>query len=93
MSQQTDALAIANQVRFGIAAVRAEVRCGVITVAEALGDPRAERMQIGRLLCCQRSWGPTKSHRLLGRLSIWPTRHLRDLTARQKAAIVEALMR
>jgi hypothetical protein len=91
MSQQMEALEIANRVRFGGIHVRQEVTAGLITVAEALEDPRAGSMPIGRLLCAQRAWGPTKAHRLLNGLSIWPTRKVRELTERQKRLIAEAL--
>jgi hypothetical protein len=91
MSQQLEALQIANRVRFDGMHVRQEVTAGVITVEQAFNDPRAERMQVGRLLCAQRGWGPSRVHRLLNTLMVWPTRRVGDLTERQRARILEAL--
>jgi hypothetical protein len=93
MSQQHEALALANQVRIDGAHIRHELTAGLVTLEAGLHDTRAQFMPVGRLICTQRGWGPSKTHHLLGRLNIWPTRRVRDLTARQKAAIVEALAR
>lgn len=93
MSQQHDALKIANRVRTGGIVVRQEIAAGVLSIAEALDDPRAGHMTVGRVLGSRRYWGPSKAHALLRPLAIWPTRRVRDLTARQKGLIVEALER
>jgi len=93
MSQQLEALEIANRVRFDGMHVRQELMAGLITVEQAFDDPRAERMQVGRLLCAQRGWGPSRVHRLLNTLMVWPTRRVGDLTERQRLLIVETLER
>lgn len=94
-SQPHEALQIANRVRMDGAAVRHEITAGVLSIADALEDPRAAFMPIGRVLCAQVQWGPTRAHRLLTRMNppIWPNRRVRELTVRQRRAIVEALER
>lgn len=91
--QQSEALQLANQIRIAGSLVRAEIAAGLLTVEDALADPRAQVMPIGRLLCALPHWGPKKSSYLLNGAFIWPTRRVRDLTDRQKAVIVEALTR
>lgn len=86
-AQALRALEIANTSRLGAAEVRREIAAGVLTVDRALEDPRAQCMPIGRLLCARRGWGPTKVNRLLNLHRIWPTRQVRDLTARQRRLI------
>lgn len=93
MSQRHDALKIANRVRSAGAAVRQEVAVGLLSVAEALDDPRSEHLTIQRLLCSQRYYGPSRCGALLRPLHIWPTRRVRDLTRRQRQMIVQALER
>jgi hypothetical protein len=91
MTQQLQALAIANRVRSDGVAVQREIAAGTLTVVDALEDPRASGLHVGRLLCAQRGYGPGKAHRLLGSLGIWPTRRVRDLTERQRKLIAETL--
>jgi hypothetical protein len=85
-----EALALANTIRIQGVVVRQELRCGVITLAQALADERAGHLPVNRLLCSQRQWGPVKANLVLRPLMIWPTRKVRDLTDRQQALIVEA---
>jgi hypothetical protein len=89
--QRLSALEIANVVRTNGAAVLREIRVGVLTVGEAFDDPRAQGLAVGRVLTAQKRWGPTKANKLLNRHSIWPTRRVRDLTARQRRVLREAL--
>lgn len=92
MSEQSmQALRKADEVRLPGVQVRREITCGVLTVAEALEDPRAGVVQIQRLLTSQPRVGLKRAHALLRPLHIWPTRRVRDLTAHQKAALVVAL--
>jgi predicted DNA binding protein len=95
MSQQHEALQIANRVRMDGVIVRQEIAAGILSIAEALDDPRAGHMTIGRVLCSQRRYGPSRAHRMLTRMNppIWPTRRVRDLTERQRKLIVQALER
>lgn len=97
MSQPMVALAEANRRRFGHAGVKAEVKAGTLTVADALDDPRAQTMPLMQLLCAQVRWGVHRSGRLMRACGIAPLgrgRHDRrvdrlvgDLTERQRAEI------
>jgi hypothetical protein len=89
--QRMFALEIANAVRTNGAAVLREIRAGVLTVGEAFEDPRAQGLAVGRVLTAQKRWGPTKANKLLNSHRIWPTRRVRDLTARQRRVLREAL--
>lgn len=91
--QRVQALTIANAARLAGVKVKADLHAGVITLAEALEDPRAQHAQIGQLLSAQRAWGETKTNALLGSLYVFPTRRVRDLTARQKAEVVRRTTR
>lgn len=95
MSQCLEALQIANRAKTWGGAVRQEIATGVLSVAEALDDPRAGHMRIGRVLTALHQYGPTRANRVLADMDfpISPTRRVRQLTARQKALIVEALER
>jgi hypothetical protein len=90
-AQSLDALEVANTVRVQAKHLRQEVTTRQTSFADALNDPRAGSMPIGRLLCDVPHWGPSKSHALLNRHHIWPTRRVRDLTDRQKRLLVEAV--
>jgi hypothetical protein len=92
-AQAMQALLIANTNRLAAAQVRREIAAGVLTVGQALEDPRSGCMPISRLLTAQRAWGPKKASRLLNSHGIWPTRRVRDLTARQRLVLREALER
>lgn len=92
-TQALQALRVAQAVRMGLARVRQEVAAGVLTIPEALEDPRAQSMPIGRLLVTQRGWGPRKVNRLLGQERMWWSRPVRDLTDRQRRVICEAIER
>jgi hypothetical protein len=88
--QRQAALERANRARIDGAAVRRELAAGDLTVAQALEDPRAQRLQIGRLLTAQRGWGPTKANRLLNQHRIFPTRRVGALTPRQRDVLAAA---
>lgn len=88
-AQSLEALQRANANRMAAGEVRREVGCGLLPIYAALVDPRAGCMDIRRLLCAQRSWGPLKADTLLAGLGIHPTRKVRDLTDRQRNAIIE----
>jgi hypothetical protein len=91
--QRLSALDLANRVRLGGSEVRREVAAGVLSVSDALDDPRAQGMPIGRLLLAQPRWGQQKAGRLLKQLTIWPQRPVRDLTDRQRRLIRLAVSR
>jgi hypothetical protein len=92
-AQAFQALEVANRVRTDGAQALREIKAGALTVGEALDDPRAQGIQVGRLLTAQRAWGPTKANKLLNRHGIWPTRRVRDLTKRQRRVLREATER
>lgn len=87
--QRLHALELANVARSNGKTVGQEVRAGLLTIEEALTDPRAQSMPIGRLLAAQRGWGTTKVNQLLGRQRMWWSRPVRDLTDRQRRVISE----
>jgi hypothetical protein len=89
-TQAVEALRLANNVRCRGAVLRQEIADGVLTVAEALDDPRAQAMPIGRLVLAQPLWGPQKASGLFRRLEMWPQRRVRDLTDRQRTLIKAA---
>ena len=92
--QYMTALAKANETKQRHIAVRSELSAGMLSLADALEDPRcAGRFPVGRLLRAQRRWGPLKTTRFLSRLSIFEGRRVDALTERQKRLIVEALNR
>ena len=94
MSEQSlQALQLANKTRIQASVLRAELAANVITLADALVDPRAQCMPVSRLLTAQPRWGPKKANHLLNRNFIWPTRKVRDLTANQRILIAEQATR
>jgi len=90
-SQPLAALAEANRVRGDGAAVKREVRQGLVTLAGALEDPRAGVLTIADLLAAQRGWGATRADALLVRVGMGVRRRMRvrDLTARQRRVIAQ----
>jgi hypothetical protein len=90
MSQHLEALQRANEVRFGMAAVKAEISAGQLTIPEALEDERAQRMILRVMLSAQVRWGATRTGRLLRSLGISEYRKVGELTRRQHDAVVRA---
>lgn len=88
-AQRLDALQHANAARSANKEIRQEIRAGTLTIDQALEDPRAQSMPIGRLLAAQRGWGTTKVNRLLEPQRMWWSRPVRDLTDRQRRVISE----
>lgn len=99
--QHLKALRRANRVRLGLAAVKAEVAAGDLTVAEALEDPRAVSLQLDELLMCQRRWGRARARRAILAASsagglivpLSENRRVGDLTPRQRERIAEVAPR
>lgn len=91
--QRLVALQLANSVRMDAAQVRKELQVGLLTVSEAFTDPRAGVMTVSAVLSAPRYRGPKRANLLCARLNLMPTRRVRDLTDRQKRAILEALAR
>lgn len=89
VAQRMRALSRANAVRIGAAQLRRELGAGTISLADALEDERAQPVEIFALLYAQRRWGPRRVRSLLNRVMIGEHRRVRDLTARQRAVLVE----
>ena len=88
-AQHMVALAKANTVRLEAAEVRRELAVGAITLGDALHDERAAVMTVERLLAAQRRWSPLRAQRLLGPMHISTARRVRDLTDRQRGALLQ----
>ncbi len=101
-AQPFEALERANRVRLEMSAIRREIRDGTVTAAAALYDPRAEPLQLGRLLGAQPHWGPHRVRDTLRDLhdATWGDHvvdlniamRVRDLTERQRAELATWLM-
>lgn len=95
-AQYMDALAQANRVRFGRAAIRGKIRRGEITFSQALKEPFCATATIESMLVSQPLWGSRRAAKFLTRMAyqgvlISASREVRDLTERQVKALVAAL--
>lgn len=98
--QHMAALRKANRIRIAQAAVKREVASGTLSLADALVDPRARTMTIGRVLGAQRRYGPATVQRalLLASILVWgplarpmmETRTVKSLDPRARRALVQA---
>ena len=89
--QRLSALARANDVRLAISEIRGELRRGELDVADALRDPRAQRMIVYDVLRARRRYGPRIARKILDQLQISERRRVGELTDRQRAAIAQRL--
>ena len=89
--QRDRALQRANEARIDGAAVKRELRVGVLELARALADPRAGSVKVRDLVLCVPGIGAVKARLLLRELGIRETKRARELTARQRRAISEAV--
>jgi len=90
--QHMVALAKANAVYRGHAALKREVRAGTLSVAEAMEDERARgRLTIAALLDAQTRWASTRVRRFLIPLRISENVRVDTLTERQRGLIARAL--
>lgn len=95
MSQHMDALAVANQRRYAIAALRARLgerhSLGVsaVRLARLMEDPprAVENVQVWQLLSWGWRFGPHQASRVLRRAGVNPSRRMRQLTDRQRDVI------
>lgn len=87
MSQQLDALAIANQVRVAGSQLKREVTAG-LPLDVALTDPRALSLRIDSVLRSVPMYGKAKVARLLRDVRVLPSCRVRDLTVRQRTELV-----
>lgn len=88
MSQHMEALARADQVRLGRAAIKREIHAGNVAIADALDVGCCQSMRLVDLLMAQRGWGIRKAEGLLSALQIGQARTVRDLTDRQRVLFV-----
>lgn len=93
-AQRDRAISKANEVRAGIADVKRRLAAGELTLRDALADPRAGAAPVRALLLAQPRWGEQRCTRLalaLARRHVLTTldRRVRDLTARQRTALVD----
>ncbi len=96
--QHLRALELANAAKQDHAAVKREIASGGLSVADALTDPRAGSLTVLAVLVAQPGWGPSRARRALaatggrdGAWSIAEDRRVRDLTDRQRWAVVAAV--
>lgn len=99
--QQERALQRAQTIQRQANAVLREIRAGTLPVTDALWDPRARPIMLGRLLRARQGWG---EHRLRvtlralraatggqGVIDLHPGTRVRELTDRQRAALAAQL--
>ncbi|MGA2924441.1 MAG: hypothetical protein ABSG43_00395 [Solirubrobacteraceae bacterium] len=75
----------------GVAALRRELRVGVLAPAAAVTDVRAAGMACGDLIVSFPRFGAFRMRRLLGGLRIGERRRVGDLTDRQRRLLVDAV--
>lgn len=98
-AQSMRALERANEVRFARARVKRSIATGALSVPAALGLDAVASMWIYDVLQAQYGWGSSKKYRsrgvkamrVLREAGVNPYRRVRDLTERQRVALVEAL--
>lgn len=91
MSQHLDALALANQVRLARCVDRGRLAAGELTFAAALELPHWQSAMVADLLSAQHYWGSRRVAQALATAGCSPTRRVRDLTARQRDALLLAV--
>lgn len=93
LPQHLAALATANRNRQASAKVRAEVAAGELSAGAALYDERAGCLSVLRLLESQHRWGRQRALKVLrgGLMAIPEEKLVRDLTARQRAELLNRL--
>lgn len=91
--QHMQALEKADRIRLGRAAIKREIKAGVIPATTILAEPPpvTESMAVSELLCAQMRWGETRARKLLSPLGISENRPLGRLTERQRRMLVEQL--
>ena len=87
-AQRSTAILAAHAEHMARFEVRAEIGEGRLSVADAVDDPRAQRMTVASLIRSQRRWGSSRTARWL-RLwgieeGIREQKRVCDLTARQR---------
>lgn len=85
------ALLKGDNIRREAIAVRAQVADGTMSIQDALVDPRSGVSKVRLLLGAQRRWGAVKARCALAAAGIGPDCRVRDLTDRQRNALLAYL--
>lgn len=88
VTQSMSALDNANATRLAMSEIRFELIAGSIALAEALEDPRAASHKVFRLLTSINRVGPHRARRIMFRAGVPELKRVRDLTPRQRQALV-----
>jgi hypothetical protein len=93
-SQRLRALARANAVRIARAKLKKRVAYGGVAVTDVILDCpwEAHSMPVAELLMSQRSWGVSRSHKMLSLLPISDRKTLGALTMRQRHVLAGILI-
>jgi hypothetical protein len=93
VDQRREALALANEVRFKRAALKATLKRGEQSIITLLEDPPQylASARIAELLLACPGYGRVKVERLLTRCEVSPRRTITGLSARQRRDLIEAL--
>lgn len=91
--QRKAALAKAGEVRRIRAELKQMLKSGEVTIRQVLDRTASTdalgRMKVSEVIEAMPDYGPVTSRRLMERLGIAPTRRLRGLGPRQKAALLD----
>ena len=91
-AQREAALAKATEARRVRADAKHRLKSGQLSLPEFLddadGSPPLAKMRVSDVLESMPAYGPVKAERLMGRLEIAPSRRVRGLGSRQRAALV-----
>lgn len=91
VAQRRLALARANEVRFGHAAVKRELARGELSLPDALADPRSVAMPLFKVLEACRGRGPSDTMVVHRKTGIDSRRLVGSLTERQKQRVLGAV--
>lgn len=93
--QRLDALARANAVRQGKAALKRDLKAGRVKLARIVLDPPeyALRATLYELVLAQHKVGRIKAHRIINRIGVSTHKTLAELTERQRVQLVNLLTR
>ncbi|MFO7961106.1 MAG: integration host factor, actinobacterial type [Nitriliruptoraceae bacterium] len=95
--QRQAALAKAAEARRVRADAKQRLKSGRLSLPQFLlaadGSPHLAKMRVSEVLEAMPAYGPIKAERLMGRLDIAPSRRVRGLGARQRAALLATFER
>ena len=87
--RRAEALAKANRVRSDRAAMRCDLKSGQLPVAEALGEPIAQKMPLRQFLVSCPGIGPALAARFIEENAIPPNRRVGGLGTIQRSRLVD----